>query len=37
VEVSLAERLITGAHGPGELIHSEDVEDVELPGGTVTL
>jgi hypothetical protein len=37
VEVSLAERLISGAHGPGELIDSEDVEDLELPGGTVTL
>ena len=34
VEVSLAERLISGAHGPGELIQSEDVE---LPGGAVTL
>jgi len=29
VEVSLAERLVSGAHGPGELIVSADVE---LPG-----
>jgi hypothetical protein len=30
VEVSLAERLVTGAHGPGGDVRSEDVE---LPGG----
>ncbi len=30
VEVSLAERLVTGAHGPGHDVRSEDVE---LPGG----
>ena len=30
VEVSLAERLVTGAHGPGEDVRSADVE---LPGG----
>ena len=30
VEVSLAERLISGAHGPGQLI---EPADVELPGG----
>ncbi len=34
VEVSLAERLVTGAHGPGELINPGDVE---LPGGAATL
>jgi len=34
VEVSLAERLVSGAHGPGELINSADVE---LPGGAATL
>jgi len=30
VEVSLAERLVTGAHGPGHDVRSEDAE---LPGG----
>jgi len=34
VEVSLAERLVSGAHGPGELINTADVE---LPGGAATL
>ena len=29
VEVSLAERLVTGAHGPGDVVRSGDVE---LPG-----
>jgi len=33
VEVSLAERLVTGAHGPGDDVRSEDVE---LPGGAAT-
>ena len=33
VEVSLAERLVSGAHGPGQDIRSEDVE---LPGGAAT-
>lgn len=33
VEVSLAERLVTGAHGPGGDVRSEDVE---LPGGAAT-
>jgi hypothetical protein len=33
VEVSLAERLITGAHGPGQESRSEDIE---LPGGAAT-
>ncbi len=33
VEVSLAERLVTGAHGPGEDLRSGDVE---LPGGAAT-
>ena len=33
VEVSLAERLVTGAHGPGQDVRSEDVE---LPGGAAT-
>jgi hypothetical protein len=33
VEVSLAERLVTGAHGPGEDVRSDDVE---LPGGAAT-
>jgi hypothetical protein len=36
VEVTLAERLVRGAHGPGEDLRSEDVEDVEdvqLPEG----
>ena len=33
VEVSLAERLVTGAHGPGQDVRSEDVE---LPGGATT-
>ena len=33
VEVSLAERLVTGAHGPGHDVRSEDVE---LPGGATT-
>ena len=30
VEVSLAERLVTGAHGPGQDVRSDDAE---LPGG----
>ena len=30
VEVSLAERLVTGAHGPGHDVRSEDAD---LPGG----
>ena len=30
VEVSLAERLVSGAHGPGQLVR---LKDVELPGG----
>jgi hypothetical protein len=30
VEVSLAERLVSGAHGPGRLV---SLQDVELPGG----
>ena len=34
VEVSLAERLVSGAHGPGELVNSEDVE---LPDGAATV
>jgi hypothetical protein len=34
VEVSLAERLVSGAHGPGELV---DSDDVELPGGAATI
>ncbi len=33
VEVSLAERMVTGAHGPGQVLRSEDVE---LPGGAAT-
>ena len=33
VEVSLAERLVTGAHGPGDDVRSEDAE---LPGGAAT-
>jgi len=33
VEVSLAERLVLGAHGPGHDLRSEDVE---LPGGAAT-
>jgi len=33
VEVSLAERLVTGAHGPGQGVRSSDVE---LPGGAAT-
>jgi len=33
VEVSLAERLVLGAHGPGQDVRSEDVE---LPGGAAT-
>jgi hypothetical protein len=33
VEVSLAERLVTGAHGPGVGVRSEDVE---LPGGAAS-
>ena len=33
IEVSLAERLITGAHGPGHDVHPDVVE---LPGGAAT-
>jgi len=33
IEVSLAERLVTGAHGPGRGLRSQDVE---LPGWTAT-
>ncbi len=33
VEVSLAERLVSGAHGPGQDVRSDEVE---LPGGAAT-